>query len=82
MQTLALSVNAEIRSRVTYSVLLPKLAPEEIEAFLLREHPDILVKDCFWRDPLNQCAGNTIDFFVVVLGMSFAEAMNAILSHP
>ena len=37
IQTLALSVNAEIRSRVTYSVLLPKLAPEEIEAFLLAQ---------------------------------------------
>jgi len=35
MQTLALSVNEEIRSRVTYSVLLSKLAPEDIEKFLL-----------------------------------------------
>ncbi|MDH3834963.1 MAG: AAA family ATPase [Nitrosopumilus sp.] len=35
MQTLSLSVNEEIRSRVTYSVLLPKLAPEDMEQFLL-----------------------------------------------
>lgn len=35
MQTLALSVNEEIRSRVTYSALLPRLGPEEIEAFIL-----------------------------------------------
>jgi type II secretory pathway predicted ATPase ExeA len=34
MQTLALTVNEEIRSRVTYSVILPRLAPETIEQFL------------------------------------------------
>ncbi len=35
MHTLTLSINEEIRSRVTYSVVLPKLAPEDIEKFLL-----------------------------------------------
>ncbi len=35
MQTLALTVNEEIRSRITYSVLLPRLSPEDIETFLL-----------------------------------------------
>jgi MSHA biogenesis protein MshM len=35
MQTLALSINEEIRSRVTYSVLMPRLAPEVIERFIL-----------------------------------------------
>jgi len=35
MQSLALSINEEIRSRITYSVVLPRLAPESIEAFLL-----------------------------------------------
>ncbi len=37
LQTLSLSVNEEIRSRVTYSVLLPRLAPEDLEAFLLAQ---------------------------------------------
>jgi type II secretory pathway predicted ATPase ExeA len=37
MQTLALTVNEEVRSRVTYSVVLPRLAPETIEAFVLAE---------------------------------------------
>jgi MSHA biogenesis protein MshM len=37
LQTLALSINEEIRSRVTYSVVLPRLAPEAIEAFILAE---------------------------------------------
>ena len=35
MQALALSINEEIRSRVTYSVLLQRLAPETIERFIL-----------------------------------------------
>jgi len=37
LQTLALIQNEEIRSRVTYSVMLPRLAPETIEAFVLGE---------------------------------------------
>ena len=37
LQTLALTQNEEIRSRVTYSVMLPRLAPETIEAFILGE---------------------------------------------
>jgi type II secretory pathway predicted ATPase ExeA len=37
LQMLALSQNEEIRSRVTYSVVLPRLAPETIEKFILGE---------------------------------------------
>ncbi len=37
LQSLALSINEEIRSRVTYSVVLPRLSPEAIEAFILAE---------------------------------------------
>lgn len=37
MQTLSLSVNEEIRSRVTYSAILPRLAPEDIENFILHQ---------------------------------------------
>jgi len=37
LQTLALTINEEIRSRVTYSVVLPRLGPEPIEAFILAE---------------------------------------------
>ena len=37
LQTLALVQNEEIRSRVTYSVVLPRLAPELIETFVLGE---------------------------------------------
>jgi type II secretory pathway predicted ATPase ExeA len=35
LQSLTLTVNEEIRSRVTYSVVLPRLSPETIEAFIL-----------------------------------------------
>jgi len=35
LQSLSLSINEEIRSRVTYSALLCRLAPETIEAFIL-----------------------------------------------
>ena len=37
MQTLALSINEEIRSRVTYSALLPRLSPEAVENFILNQ---------------------------------------------
>lgn len=35
LQSLSLSINEEIRSRVTYSALLPRLAPETVEQFVL-----------------------------------------------
>lgn len=35
LQTLSLSVNEEIKSRITFSALMPRLSPEAIEAFLL-----------------------------------------------
>jgi len=37
LQTLSLSINEEIRSRVTYSVVLPRLSPEAIETFILQQ---------------------------------------------
>lgn len=35
LQTLSLTINEEIRSRVTYSTLLPRLGPEETQKFIL-----------------------------------------------
>jgi MSHA biogenesis protein MshM len=37
LQSLALSVNEEIRSRITYSVILPRLGPEANQAFILAQ---------------------------------------------
>jgi type II secretory pathway predicted ATPase ExeA len=35
LQSLSLTINEEIRSRITYSALLPRLAPETVEQFVL-----------------------------------------------
>jgi len=35
LQSLTLSINEEIRSRVTYSAILPRLSPEAVEQFIL-----------------------------------------------
>ncbi len=37
LQSLALTINEEIRSRVTYSVILPRLGPEATEQFILSQ---------------------------------------------
>lgn len=43
--------------------------------FLLLAFPGLIVKDSYWRWPARDRAGNTIDFFVQVLGLSFHQAM-------
>ena len=40
----------------------------------------LLVKDSYWRWPQRNLAGNAIDFFVQVLGLSFNDAMRQITS--
>jgi MSHA biogenesis protein MshM len=37
LQCLSLSINEEIRSRVTYSAVVPRLGPEAVEAFILAQ---------------------------------------------
>jgi len=37
LQTLSLTINEEIRSRVTFSAVMDKLAPEDVEKFLLAQ---------------------------------------------
>ena len=41
--------------------------------------PGLIVKDNYWRWPERDQAGNSIDFFVRVLGLSFNHAMKAIV---
>jgi len=52
----------------------------ELEAgnFQVAAFPGLLVKDSYWRWPERDLAGNTIDFFVKVLRMSFHDAMGYI----
>jgi hypothetical protein len=40
--------------------------------------PGLIVKDSYWRWPERDQAGNTIDFLVQVLGLSFHDAMKTI----
>ncbi len=47
--------------------------------FELATHKGLLVKDSYWRWPERNLAGNAIDFFVQVLGLSFQDAMRQIL---
>jgi hypothetical protein len=46
--------------------------------FQLAAYQGLLVKDSYWRWPQRQLAGNTIDFFVQVLGLSFHDTMRLI----
>ncbi len=51
----------------------------DADNFELVTHPGLLLKDSYWRWPERNLAGNAIDFCVQVLGMSFHEAMRALL---
>lgn len=46
--------------------------------FELPSHPGLILKDSYWRWPERGLAGNTIDLFTQVLGLSFHDAMRAI----
>jgi hypothetical protein len=46
--------------------------------FELPTHKGLLLKASYWRWPERDLAGNTIDFFVKVLGLSFNDAMRQI----
>lgn len=47
----------------------------DVGNFTLTTHAGILLKDNYWRWPQRQLAGNTIDFFTQILGLSFHDAM-------
>ena len=46
--------------------------------FELAAYKGLLLKDSYWRWPERDLAGNAIDFFVLVLGLSFNDAMRQI----
>ena len=43
------------------------------------EYKGLVIKDSYWRWPARNQAGNAIDFFVKVLGLSFHDAMTEII---
>ena len=58
-----------------------QLVQQEAGNFILPAYPGLIVKDSYWRWPERDRAGNAIDFFVQVLGMSFHEAMRQLTGH-
>ena len=52
-----------------------KLLPLNAGNVALEQHPGLLVKECYWRWPDRELAGNTIDFLTKVLHRSFQQAM-------
>jgi len=54
------------------------LVERDVGNFQLPAFPGLIVKDSYWRWPQRHLAGNTIDFFVQVLGWSFHHAMREI----
>ena len=69
MHKLHLMVNEDIRSRITYSVKVQPLNPDEI-----------IIKDHYWVCTDDGSAGNTIDFLFKIQGLSFREAMEQLCS--
>jgi len=45
----------------------------------LLEYKGLIVKASYWRWPERELAGNAIDFYTHVLGVSFADAMREFL---
>ncbi len=55
------------------------LREREAGNFELATHPGLLLKDSYWRWPQRNLAGNAIDFCVQILGLSFHDALRALL---
>jgi len=59
-----------------------QLIAREAGNFLLPAYPGLIVKDSYWRWPERNLAGNAIDFFMRVFGLSFHDAMCQITAEP
>jgi len=55
-----------------------QLLEKDAGNFELPAFKGLLVKDSYWRWPERNLAGNAIDFFVHVLGLTFHDAMQEI----
>ena len=55
-----------------------QLVARDAGNFILPAFPGLIVKESYWRWPQRDLAGNAIDFFVKVLGLSFHDAMRKI----
>jgi hypothetical protein len=59
-----------------------QLVAEAAGNFTLPAFPGLIFKENYWRWPERNLAGNTIDFFVQVLGLPFHQAMRHITDPP
>jgi hypothetical protein len=59
-----------------------QLVAREAGNFILPAYPGLIVKASYWRWPERNLAGNAIDFFMRVLGLSFHNAMCQITTEP
>ena len=57
----------------------PKRLITPVVNFELATHPGLLLKASYWRWPQRNLAGNAIDFCVQILGLSFHDALRALL---
>lgn len=55
-----------------------QLVPREAGSFILPVYPGLIFKDCYWRWPERELAGNTIDFYMRLLSLSLHDAMRQI----
>jgi len=55
-----------------------QLVERPADNFEVAAYKGLLLKDSYWRWPERNLAGNAIDFFVKVLGLSFNDAMRQI----
>jgi len=55
-----------------------QVVAREAGNFILPAYPGLILKDSYWRWPQRNLAGNAIDFFMRVLGLSFHDAMRQI----
>ena len=55
-----------------------QLVEQQAGNFTLPNYPGLIVKDSYWRWPERNLAGNAIDFFMRVLGLSFHDTMRQI----
>jgi hypothetical protein len=56
-----------------------QLVEKEAGNFELPAFPGLIIKESYWRWPQRDLAGNTIDFFMRALGLSFHDAMRQII---
>ena len=55
-----------------------QLSERPASNFELADYRGLLVKESYWRWPERNLAGNAIDFFMRVLGLTFHDAMRQI----